>query len=320
MGPVGGGGAAVDDDALADLESRVIWIVGSSRSGSTWLLDMLGAHREVVPIDDPHLGHHLSVWRPISLAWATSTRDPELKTLAEVKAHQDDYFFSDRYRDAWAPALRDLVLRRFAAQASDLANERGVDAPLIAVKDPGASGVADLIGELFPRSRLLFLLRDGRDVVDSWLDAYRKDSWGMKEGTYSLDPDGRVDFVRWQASVWLYRTEAVQRAFELHDPGRRVMARYEELRADPRRTLARICLKLGVPTSSERLAEIADRFSFDGVPESRRGPGQRVRQAVPGGWRESLTPAEREAMLDVIGPKLRELGYERRRRFFRKTA
>jgi hypothetical protein len=231
------------------IESRLIWIVGSSRSGSTWLTRMLAAHDDVVAIDDPHIGHHLSVWRPISLAWGTATRLPELHTLGEVKGQHDDYFFSDRYREAWGPALREMILARFAAQAEDLAAERGVRDPLIAVKDPGAAGVAELISELFPRSRLLFIQRDGRDVVDSWLDAYRKGAWGMNEGTYSLAPEGRLAFVRWQASVWLYRTEACQRAFDRHDAGRRVKVRYEELRADPVRELARVSLKLGISTT-----------------------------------------------------------------------
>ena len=36
---------------MDDLAQRLIWIVGSSRSGSTWLTKMLGSHDQVVPID-----------------------------------------------------------------------------------------------------------------------------------------------------------------------------------------------------------------------------------------------------------------------------
>ena len=304
---------------MDEIASRLTWILGSSRSGSTWLTTMLAAHDDVVAIDDPHIGHHLSVWRPISLAWGTATQLPELRTLGEVKGRHDDYFFSDRYRDAWEPALRSLIETRFAAQAEEVARERGVPDPLIAVKDPGASGVAELVRELFPESNLVFLLRDGRDVVDSWLDAYRQGAWGMREGTYSLAPEGRLAFVRWQASVWLYRTEAVERAYAAHDPDRRTIIRYEDLRADPVRVLAELCLKLGVHTSSERLHEIAAEFSYDEVPESQRGEGERIRKAEPGSWRQNMSAQERAALEQIMGAKLRDLGYGPTRRF-RKTA
>jgi hypothetical protein len=293
-----------------DAEDRLIWILGSSRSGSTWLTKMLAAHDEVVAIDDPHIGHHLSVWRPISLAWGTASEMPELKTLGEVKGHHDDYFFSDRYRDAWMPPLRELILRRFEAQADDLANGGGRDAQRIAVKDPGASGVAELVGELFPRSRLVFLLRDGRDVVDSWLDAYRKGAWGVKEGTYPLSEEGRLAFLRWQATVWLYRTEAVERAFAVHDPALRTMIRYEDLRADPAAVLGRLCRDLGIPAEDDLMRSIAEQYSFEGVPEEMRGEGARIRSAEPGSWRQNLNAEERAELSRILAPKLRELGYE----------
>ena len=68
---------------------------------------MLSELEGAVPIDDPHLGHHLGVWRPIPLAWAAASADPELTILNEIKREKPSYFFSDRYRDVWGPALRD---------------------------------------------------------------------------------------------------------------------------------------------------------------------------------------------------------------------
>ncbi len=104
--------------SLTGQEDRLVWIFGSSRSGSSWLLRMLSELTQAVAIDDPHLGHHLGVWRPIPLAWAAADSLPELTTLTEVKRHKESYFFSDRHRDAWAPALRELIVARFDAQAS----------------------------------------------------------------------------------------------------------------------------------------------------------------------------------------------------------
>jgi LPS sulfotransferase NodH len=287
---------------------QLAWIMGSSRSGSTWLLRMLADTDRVAPIDDPHIGHHLGVWRPIPLAWAAASEVPDLTTLTEVKREKPDYFFSDRYRDAWMPALRDLIAARFGAQAADVAAERSIAEPMVVVKEPG-SHAADLLLDLFPRSRLIFLLRDGRDVVDSWVDAYQSGSWAQEEGAFPVASHGRIALVRWLASVWLFRTQAVQRAFARHHPFRRVLIRYEDLLADPATELGRVAKVLGLEIGADRLGEIGASREFDQVSANERGGGKAVRAADPGRWRRNLSAVERGEMLRIIGDKVAELGY-----------
>ena len=290
---------------------RLAWIFGSSRSGSTWLLRMLSELECAIPIDDPHIGHHLGVWRPIPLAWATAKDPPKLGTLADFKRKKRDYLFSDRYRDTWVPQLRDLISARFEAQASqDIADAGGIDDPIVVVKEPG-SHAADTIMDLFPDSALIFLLRDGRDVVDSWLDAYRDGSWATDEGAYPLDDTGRPALIRWQSSVWLHRTEIVQETYARTDPERRVLIRYEEMRADPAAALEKICGMLGIEASPQQLAEVAAANEFSRVPKSHKGTGREIRRAEPGGWATHMTRDEIREMHAILAAKLSELGYLR---------
>jgi hypothetical protein len=279
------------------------WIFGSSRSGSTWLLRMLAEHPDVVPIDETGIGHHLGVWRPISLAWGTSEGEPPpLTTFARVKAGNRDYVFSDAYREGWEPLLRDLLLGRLALQ-----HEPG---RRMVVKEPGGSQVADWIMRLLPGARLVFLLRDGRDVVDSWLDAYRPGGWHYeRDGGYPVAAEGRMAFIRWQAAVWLQRTQTVQRAYEACSADRRVLVRYEDLLADPDREVERVHAAIGLARDPAQVRDAVARHAFASVAASERGEGQFVRQASPGGWRESMSRAEQHALHAVLGPKLRELGY-----------
>lgn len=286
-------------------EDRLTWIFGSSRSGSTWLLRMLASLDQVVPIDDPHLGHHLGVWRPISLAWATAEHPPDLTTLDRVKHDKASYFFSDRYRDAWEPALRRLIIDRFDAQVADTAVTAD---PVVVVKEPG-SHVADQLMSMFPASRLVFLLRDGRDVVDSWLAAYRAGSWALDEGAFPVTEAGREALVRWQSAVWAYRTDVVRRVYEAQPPDRRVLVRYEDLVADTPRQLARICECLPVEASPATLAAVAERHAFTAVPEVEKGDTKEIRSACPGSWRDNLTPAEHAVMHEVMSPQLDHFGY-----------
>jgi len=293
--------------SLARSEDRLVWIFGSSRSGSTWLLRMLSELDDAVAIDDPHLGHHLGVWRPIPLAWATADDDPELTLLNDIKREKPSYFFNDRYRDVWEPALRDLIVTRFDAQARERAEGRTSN-PMVIVKEPG-SHIADLLMSIFGQSRMIFLLRDGRDVVDSWLDAHRRGAWALDEGAFPVAQEGREALIRWQAAVWAYRTGIVLRAYQAHDPARRVLVRYEALLRDPARELARICASFGIEVDRERLHEIAAAHDYDQVPSQEKGTSKEIRAADPGGWQQHMTPAEQQAMYEVMGERLVEVGY-----------
>jgi hypothetical protein len=285
-------------------EDRLVWIMGSSRSGSTWLTKMLASVPGASCIDDPHLGHHLGTWRPISIAWATAAEPPQLTTLRALKREHDDYFFSDRYREAWMPALRDLVRARFGAQ---LADQSDAPEPCLFVKEPG-SQPAQLIFEAFPKSRLVFLLRDGRDVVESWLDAYDEGSWAIDGGAFAVSGEGRLPLIRWLSTVWVFRVEAVGAAYERLGPRARVMVRYERLLEDPAGELARICATCGI--ESDNLEGVADRHRFSRISPRERGSGRPVRAASPGGWRRTTSAAEQRAMHEVMGPTLARLGYE----------
>jgi hypothetical protein len=287
-------------------EDRLLWIFGSSRSGSTWLLRMLSELDGVVSIDDPHLGHHLGVWRPIPLAWAAANEAPELTTLLDVKRDEPGYFFADRYRDSWWEPLRELVRARFQAQAGE---PPAAVAPTYVVKEPG-SHVATLFTELFPSSKLIFLLRDGRDVVDSWLAAYSDGSWAIPGGAFPVASWGRLPLVRWLSSVWVYRTREVWSAYGTRAPENRVLVRYEELRNQTAETLGRVAALLDFEIAPQALEEIADRHAFERVPAGASGSRKAIRLATPGSWRENLSADEQLAMHEVMAETLAEFGYE----------
>jgi hypothetical protein len=287
-------------------ENRLAWIFGSSRSGSTWLLKMLSDLEGVVPVDDPHLGHHLGVWRPIPLAWAACEDPPELSTLLEVKAEERGYFFAERHRDAWQEPLRQLIGAGFEAQAAEVGVADPAAAAAFVVKEPG-SHVAPFLTELFPESKVIFLLRDGRDVVDSWLDAYSEGSWAIPGGAFPVSEEGRIPLIKWLSAVWAYRSRAVKEAYDSRDPADRIQIRYEDLRDETEAWVTRVCEMIGIDTA--RVPEVVEGHRFEKLPRESRGPRSFTRQARPGGWRDNLSVAEQVAMHEALGDALEEFGY-----------
>jgi hypothetical protein len=291
---------------LEDNEERLAWVFGSSRSGSTWLLRMLSDLEGVVPIDDPHLGHHLGVWRPIPLAWAACEEPPELKTLLELKAEEPGYFFAERFRESWWEPLRALIRSRFEAQAEEV-DRADSETPTFVVKEPG-SHAAPFLSELFPASKVVFLLRDGRDVVDSWLDAYQAGSWAIPGGAFPVSSEGRLPLIRWLSAVWAYRSRAVRQVYDSRRPRDRVLVRYETLRERTEEALEEVCDVLGLDPAA--LPQVVSRHRFEQAPEGARGARKAIRIARPGSWRENLTVAEQAAMHEEMGTALEEFGYD----------
>jgi hypothetical protein len=269
---------------------------------------MLRHHPDVVGIDETGLGHHLGVWRPIALAWQ-SPGPPELTTFKKIKEERKDYFFNEEYEHVWRPGLERLFRERLEHQLDNSEPGWREDSKRVVIKEPGGSHMASELASITPGSRLVFLLRDGRDVVDSWLDAYREGTWAAEDGAYAVSQEERIGFIRWQAAVWKYRTEAVQAAYDAHQPDRRIKVRYEDLLADTHKHLASILGTLDLDDSSELIDGLVEAEAHRNVPKDRKGSGHEIRFAKPGTWQEHMTEEEVAAMEDVLGDRLVTDGY-----------
>ena len=131
-------------------------------------------------------------------------------------------------------------------------------------------------------------------------------SWAT-DGFVTADRD-RAGFLRDRAHLWVLRTRVVQAAYDAHDPARRHRVRYEDLLTDTTGCLAVLNDWLGLGLG-DRVAEVAAAGQAERQPDTVRGPGQFIRAATPGAWRDHLT-ADEVAMIDeVMGDTLAAQGY-----------
>ena len=227
------------------------------------------------------------------------------------RAEDPHYFFARRYLPEVFSELRSLFMRGLLRQCEELG--QNPDPRWIVIKEPNGSHASDSLMSLFPESRLLFLVRDGRDVIDSLIDAMlSRDSW-WQQSQASDEPrivSERMAFINHHAKLWLQRTQSTQRAFAALPEEQRYQIVYENLLADttPEFTAMLEWLEMDVP--AEAIQAAVDKRSFSAIPDSQKGPGKRARSANPGQWKERLRPGEVDLVEKVMGSKLRELGYE----------
>jgi hypothetical protein len=216
------------------------------------------------------------------------------------------YILGDYYKGSWLDSIQSFVLSEATARFPEVAG-RGY----LIIKEPNGSIGAPLLAEAMPASRVIFLVRDPRDVAASGLDAARKGSWqyenaadrGWKrEALADNQPDV---WVRRRAQNYVRHAGKARDAYKAHK-GPKVLIRYEELREDALGTMERLYSTLGIQVREEELARAVEKHAWENIPEKEKGQGKFYRRAKPGGWREDLTPAQVEIVEQVSAPLLKE--------------
>lgn len=291
-------------------ESQICWVLGSPRSGSTWLWQMLRGHRQVVPINEPLIGMYLGPFLCDLPGQEPDLLDLQNFTLRRQRGDHLHHFFADSFREVWEPGLARLIRERFEAQARQFVPEAGLEECRVVVKEPNGSQSADVLLGCQPRSRLVFLLRDGRDVVDSDLAAHLEGAWGTQHnpGMRGVQEHERLRHVKAAAFKWLWRTQVVDAAYTAH-PGPKLRLRYEDLLEDTAGGLRAVHGCLALESAPDDVSAVAETFRFENLPEDQRGATSFYRSAQPGSWRLNLRPEEQSLLHEILGPELRRQGY-----------
>lgn len=131
--------------------SRLVWIFGAGRTGSSWLASVMGelAGHEVwfEPLVGELFGYHYYV------------RGTE-------RHRESRHFVLGVLRDAWIGTIRSCVLEGAVI--------RFPNCQRLIIKEPNGSIGAPLLAEALPESHMIVLLRDPRDVAASSLDALKR--------------------------------------------------------------------------------------------------------------------------------------------------
>lgn len=269
-------------------------VVGRGRSGTSLLRAILTSHSDMAVPQESHflvkLGRQRERYeRPVGFDQETFTRDLCANWafrrwgISEAEVHTA---LASTAPASYPEAVR-IIYRHYARLQGK--SRYGDKTPIYVLH------VAFLAG-LFPEAKLVHIIRDGRDVALSYMDA----RWGP-------------DTVGEAAWYWKRAVQRGRRDGQLLGPERYMEVRYEDLIADPERTTRDVCvfIALGFEESMLHYFEQPDRI-LAGLPfvdehlNLRLPPTKGLRD-----WRQQM-PSRDVGVFEVIaGDLLSELGYER---------
>ncbi len=264
---------------------QLIWMFGHSRTGSTWLSWMMAELENQERWHEPYVGMLFG-----SFIYERLKDNDKL-------LNNPSFIMGEPYREVWLRSIRSFVLEGAVARYPELREDQ-----YLVIKEPNGSIGAPLILEATPNSRLIFLIRDSRDVIASRLDAFGKGSWTGQDRDYST-AEKLNEQTKHLAEDYLRVISKVQEAYEAH-PGKKVIVRYEDLRLDTINALKAMYGALEVEADVAQIEAAVVKHSWARVPEEKKGKDKFFRKAQPGSWRDDLSPEQVKLIEDITGPIL----------------
>jgi hypothetical protein len=274
-----------------------VFVVGFQRSGTTLLRLMLNAHPQIaIPHDSAELWFD---YRDKAVTEYGGLREPAQVVrmvealLAEprIKAWQTELPRAQLLAQPLPTGFPE-VMRRFHEVFARQHGKR-----IWGDKNTGTLVALDVLNREFPESRIVHLVRDGRDCALSHMS---------KEYIYGYENILRT------AVEWREQTTLCHKMGAMLPPERFLELRYEELILSAEVALRATCAFLGVDYAPEML-KYHEQVN-ENVPAEKRGLWPLLdRPPVTSNvykWKSQLTPADRAVFERNAGVLLKELGYE----------
>lgn len=294
---------------LPHVAAPMIFVTGASRSGTTLMSQVLGRHSEVRSLREMHFFG--SKWNIHGESSVLSAREVPM-AVAEMLATQH----GDR-RDRQAAELRDAQravietlpqgacsAELFAATVTTLAQRAGRRIPC--EQTPRNIYYARSLLAQFPAARFVHLLRDPRGVMAS-----QKYRWRKRALLASPSNMSRLH----QARLWLNHhpylfarlwNTATADAWALRAHPRFRLVKFEQLIADPERTIRDLCAFLEIDFEPEMLDVEHTNSSHVASTGLRSGFGTTSIDT----WRSVLTREDLGVIAERCGKLMTKVGYE----------
>ncbi len=311
----------------------VFFIVGSGKSGTTWLTRLLNYHPEILCRGEGRFfdrDWHVPKLRDIEVkvpprslySALQSTEDLRLWTQRSIWSRDEN---AEEHIKNLAGLATEYFLQRKLAKSGK---------KIVGDKTPASTArVAKEISELCPQAKVIHVIRDGRDVevsrthhrwnrtIDQGGMATLRSEEAERREAYRNTPEklkeiGMFDEqdLRKRARAWKDLVKGITKDGPVLLGENYVEVRYEDMLEDTPAEMTRLLQFLGADTYEEVVQQCVQQSSFENVSGGRqRGEEDStssLRKGVAGDWKNVFSEQDKRVFKEEAGALLVELGYE----------
>jgi len=281
-------------------QNPYLFIVGSPRSGTTLLKRMLNAHPELAITRETH-------W--ITRYYKTGKGLTHDKKVTEALIPKLFEYHRLPHLGLEADALKGIVSKNktmsyadFVSAVFDLYGQRQ-NKSLVGDKTPGYVRNIPLLHKLWPHSKFIHMIRDGREVCLSM------QKWRLTEKTLNKYASWNDDTLSTIALWWKWHVQLGTEAGQKLTPSNYYEIKYEQLIDNPGQSCNELCDYLGLEYH-ENLINFAN-----GKTNVQTGSSANASWLPPTkglrNWKAEMSATDCERVEAVIGNFLEELGFDR---------
>ena len=299
----------IEEGGLLDGHSPpMVFVTGASRSGTTMLARVLGAHSEIMTFNELH--YFGSLWDPHDDNQHFSGRDLS-ELAATLLARQTHGLWGGRPSEverAWGRRLvRDLPPDQcnpaslFAAVMRRLTEDAGKT--FACEQTPRNIFYARRLLEIYPDARVVNIVRDPRAVLASQKNRWKLRRLGARHLPISEMLRNRVNYHPvTMGQLW---KKAAEEAAHLVEHSRCSVIRFEDLAEAPDSSIRQLCGWLGLPFEHSMLD--VPRWGSSNMEHTSDRKG--VSTEVVSQWRSALSKGETEICEKITHRMMQHFGY-----------
>lgn len=276
---------------------NLVFVIGSPRSGTTWLQRLLATHPEI------QTGQESAIFN-VNIG-------PQMRFFYRgLKSKRDTgvgcYFTEEEF----LKVMKKLLITFLEPMISPIQQHQ-----FFLEKTPSHAIFIPEIVKLLPKARFIHILRDPRDVVCSLLAASK--SWGASWAPKTADQ---------AAKMWVKHVLAAHKTGQNLPNWQYTEIHYDRLQSHPVDTINSCCKFIGLEWSKDDISAAIEsnragsgnnttQIKLGGEAAKQSGeivqePTDFIRTASSGGWRHELSIRQKYLVWRIVRRKMKEVGFD----------